>query len=90
VLCVSLTSLTAGPTVEREARLAGQIVAADFYLRQVTFIEVLFDLSATELGFDPLAELRRGRHDVRQIVGTPFSEWLDAARRQWWAEGSSF
>jgi len=74
---------------ERSARLAGQIVAADFYLRQVTFIEVMFDLSTSQLGFDPhevMAELRRGRHDLRQIVATPFSEWLDAARRQWWAE----
>ena len=74
---------------ERQARLAGEIVAADFYLRQVTFIEVLFDLSATSLGFEPrevMAELRRGDHDFRQIVATPFSEWLDASRRQWWAE----
>ena len=74
---------------ERQARLAGEIVAADFYLRQITFIEVMFDLTATSLGFDPsevLSELRRGKHDIREIAGTGFSGWLDASRRIWWAE----
>jgi hypothetical protein len=74
---------------ERQARLSGQIVAADFYLRQVTYIEVMFDLTAANLGFDAsavMAELRRGRHDYRQVVATDFSDWLDSSRRQWWAE----
>ena len=73
---------------ERQARLAGQVVAADFYLRQVTFIEVMFDLTATRLGFDPgdvLRELRRGKHPQRDIVATSFSEQLDRSRRSWWA-----
>ncbi|QNP43991.1 hypothetical protein H9L15_05180 [Sphingomonas daechungensis] len=74
---------------ERQARLAGQTVAADFYLRQVTFIEVMFDLTATRLGFDThdvMSKLRRGDHDVTQIASTAFSDWLDAARRKWWTE----
>ena len=83
------TRLMKKVAAERQARLAGEIVAADFYLRQITFIEVMFDLTASHLGFDPhevMAELRRGRHDFRQIVSTPFSDWLDASRRKWWTE----
>ena len=83
------TRLMKKVAAERQARLAGEIVAADFHLRQVTFIEVMFDLTVSQLGFDPhevMAELRRGRHDFRQIVSTPFSDWLDASRRKWWAE----
>jgi hypothetical protein len=74
---------------EREARLAGEIVAADFYLRQVTFMEVLFDLSASGLGLDPhevLRGLRRGQHSILDIAATSLSDWLDASRRKWWAE----
>lgn len=74
---------------ERQARLAGEVVAADFYLRQVTFMEVLFDLTASRLGFDAgavLADLRRGDIRSKDIVSTPLSDWLDASRRKWWAE----
>jgi hypothetical protein len=74
---------------EREARLAGEVVAADFYLRQITVLEVMFDLTATRLGFDPhdvLRDLRRGRHGLVDIAATGLSDWLDASRRRWWAE----
>ena len=74
---------------EREARLAGEIVAADFYLRQITFIEVLFDLTAGGLGFDPremLRDLRRGGHGVTEIASTDLTDWLDRSRRMWWAQ----
>lgn len=37
---------------EREARLAGDVVAADFYLRQTTFFEVTFDLMCSKFGQD--------------------------------------
>ena len=50
---------------EREARLNGQVVAADFYLRQVTFFEVAFDLMTEGFGQDGwqvLSDLRRGGH----------------------------
>jgi hypothetical protein len=74
---------------EREARLAGKIVAADFHLRQITFLEVGFDLMSAEFGWDAqwaLRELRRGRHHWREIVSSEFSDWLDEARRRWWDE----
>jgi hypothetical protein len=74
---------------ERQARLAGEIVSADFYLRQITFMEVTFDLTASQFGWDALdvlKELRRGCHPSRDIVSTPFADWLDQSRRQWWAE----
>jgi hypothetical protein len=74
--------------IEREARLAGEIVAADFYLRQVTMIEVTLDLLSTGFGRDPqdvLRELRRGEHGIIDIASTWFSDWMDASRRSWWA-----
>jgi len=61
---------------ERRARLAGEIVAADFCLRQVTFMEVLLDLSVDALGFDAhelLHELRRGAHGLFDIATTILS-----------------
>ena len=48
----------------------------------------MFDLTASQLGFDPhdvLSELRRAGHRPNQIVTTPFAEWLDRSRREWWA-----
>ncbi|MCL6729253.1 hypothetical protein [Sphingomonas hankyongi] len=74
---------------EREARLAGRIVAADFYLRQITMIEILFDLTASKFGWDAqevLRNLRRGGHRLLEVVETPFSTWLDNARRVYWEE----
>ena len=50
---------------ERQARLAGEIVAADFYLRQITMLEVTFDLTASHFGWDPrevLAKLQQIAH----------------------------
>jgi hypothetical protein len=72
---------------EREARLDGRIVAADFYLRQITYLEVLFDLGATEMGWEAqqaLRELRRGGHPPLSIVTTPFDAMLDEKRREYW------
>ena len=74
---------------EREARLAGEIVAADFYLRQITVHEVMIDLLSSGFGLDPrdvLAKLRRGQHGVNQIASTWLSDWMDRARREWWRE----
>lgn len=73
---------------EREARLAGEVVAADFYLRQATFFEVTFDLMCSEFGQDAwaiMSNLRRGGHRVLQIAATPMSQILDAKRRELWA-----
>jgi hypothetical protein len=78
---------------EREARLSGQVVAADFYLRQVTVLEVMFELMATggEDGaggmadaFEALQTARIGRAGVFQIVDTPFTRALDDRRREYW------
>ena len=72
---------------EREARLAGQVVAADFTLRQVTFLEVALDLALDNQGIDPwtwLANLRRDGHDLVEIAQTPFSRFLDEVRRSAW------
>jgi hypothetical protein len=74
---------------EREARLNGEIVAADFYLRQVTFLEATFDLTATDFGWDAhqaLSDLRRGEYGIMDIVSTPLADWLDRSRRLWWAQ----
>ena len=74
---------------EREARLDGEIVSADFYLRQITFIEMTFDLTATHFGWDArevLRQLRRGEHSILDIASTEFTDWLDGARRLWQAD----
>ena len=74
---------------ERDARLNGEIVAADFYLRQITFHEMTFDLTANEFGWDArqlLRDLQRGEHGIFEIISTPFADWLDEARREWWAQ----
>ena len=72
---------------EREARLAGKVVEADLYLRQLTFFEVMMDLAQEAEGVDTwtwLAGLRRGGLSVIDIARTPFSRFLDEARRMVW------
>ena len=73
---------------ERKARLAGEVVAADFYLRQVSFVEIALDLMSEGLGLDgwaTLGDLRRGGYGVLDIAETRMSRLLDAKRRQQWA-----
>jgi len=69
---------------EREARLAGRIVEADFYVRQLTWLEVALDLG--DNGPKMLMALRRGGHHAGDIVATPVSVLLDRARRMLWQE----
>ncbi|WP_294124313.1 hypothetical protein, partial [Sphingomonas sp.] len=72
---------------ERQARLAGEVVAADFYLRQVTFFEVTFDLMCEGLCEDPwaiMSGLRRGGEHLLHIAATPMSQILDQKRRELW------
>lgn len=71
---------------ERTARLAGRIVAADFYLRQVTVLEVCMDLLCDGRLLDRLDELAGDQASVVQIADTPMSRALDLARRARWAE----
>ena len=72
---------------ERTARLAGEVVAADFYLRQVTVLEVALDLLAEGVGLDGwevIGDLRRGGHGILDIAETPMSRILDGKRRELW------
>lgn len=72
---------------EREARLAGRIVEADFLVRQVTALEVAFDLSTEAFGWDAwgaLSNLRRDGRNWAAIVETEFSRTLDQSRRDFW------
>ncbi|HEX6376742.1 MAG TPA: hypothetical protein VFZ91_13600 [Allosphingosinicella sp.] len=70
---------------ERRARLEGRVVEADFYLRQITWLEVAIDLGTGD-GFAVFADLRRGRYDLVEIVETPMSRLFGAARRARWRE----
>ena len=73
---------------ERTARLAGEVIAADFYLRQVTCLEVAFDLLAAGESIDAWERIhtfRRGGHDILEIADTLMSRMLDEARRRQWA-----
>ena len=74
---------------EREARLSGEIVAADFYLRQITFLEVMLEMTSKAFGWDVhavLTNLRRGDHHITEIVNTELTDWMDRSRRLWWAQ----
>jgi hypothetical protein len=69
---------------ERECRLAGRIVEAGFYVRQLTCIEVALDLGGRA---DALYDLfRAGDLDVLETVATPMAVLLDALRRDYWRE----
>jgi hypothetical protein len=73
---------------ERECRLAGEIVAADFYLRQVTCLEVAFDLMIDghgTSGWEMLMQARRGERNMLEIADTYLARVLDQARRDQWA-----
>lgn len=71
---------------EREARLRGEITAADYYLRQLTFIEVMLDLTGPGGLFKTLADFREGGYHLVDIAQTPMSKLLGDARRAKWAE----
>lgn len=69
---------------ERQARLEGRIVEADFYVRQLTWLEVALDLGGN--ADDLLKSLKRGGQDVMRIVATPMSTLLEKLRRAYWQE----
>ncbi len=74
---------------ERKARLAGEVVAADYYLRQVTVCEIAFDMMAERLDLDPwltMSRFRRDGYNIFEIAETEMSRLLDAHRRDLWAE----
>jgi hypothetical protein len=68
---------------ERRCRLEGRIAEADFYVRQITCLEVALDL-VSEDGWKFLYDCRRGAHDLVVIAETDMSRLLDAARREHW------
>ena len=68
---------------------AGRVVAADFYLRQVTCLEVAFELMAEGQGLDAWQQIvafRRGGHGILDIADTPMTRILDDARHEQWEE----
>jgi hypothetical protein len=76
--------------MEREARLAGRIVEADFYVRQITYMEVMLDLLSGD-GWRWLDRQRfQGKDHHRFIPIDPAETWfsriLDETRRDYWAE----
>jgi hypothetical protein len=68
---------------ERRCRLEGRIVEADFYVRQLTWLEVALDLGGG--GVAALKALKRGGRHAGQIVATPMSLLLGDVRRAIWA-----
>ncbi|MGI8611904.1 MAG: hypothetical protein ACR2KH_06505 [Sphingomicrobium sp.] len=73
---------------ERSCRLGGRIVEADFYLRQITCLEVAFDLMVDghgDRGWTMLMEARRGTRNLLEIADTHMTRVLDQARRDQWA-----
>jgi hypothetical protein len=70
---------------EREARLAGRIVEADLYVRQLTWLEVTLDLAGLgERAVEMFKNLERGGRHAGQISATPVSLVLDQLRRSYW------
>ena len=72
---------------ERAARLAGHIVAADFYVRQICWFEVAIDLVSDD-AIAVFEALRVEGRDLTLIARTPFSKMLDEARRLAWAQAA--
>jgi hypothetical protein len=68
---------------ERIARLEGRIVEADFYVRQLFFVEVVLDLGGQAQRL--LQALGPGERLVTEVVATPVSVYLDGIRRRYWS-----
>jgi hypothetical protein len=75
---------------ERRCRLAGNIVGADFYLRQLTWVEVCLDIATSGGALAAFMKLRLksadGHWDCHPIhvAETDASRYLDLARRIYW------
>lgn len=69
---------------ERRARLEGRIVEADFYVRQLTCIELMLDIGGRTAAVLELFH-RRGLDPIG-IAATPGSTLLERARRAFWQE----
>jgi len=72
------------PVPRKQPRRNGRIVAADFCVRQLTWIEVALDLGGKAM--DILKMLKRADSDLLSIAATPMSLMLGDARRSFWLE----
>lgn len=69
---------------ERQARLEGRITEADFYVRQLTFIEIILDIGGRTQ--DLLDAFRGIGVPLPEAAATPGSTLLERTRRAWWLE----
>jgi hypothetical protein len=69
--------------LERQERHRGNIAAADFYLRQATFLEVCMDVTGL---FPLLREAGIGEHELLAIAETPLTRILADVRRAVWSD----
>jgi hypothetical protein len=70
---------------ERKCRLAGDIIGADFYLRQLTHMEVMLEFGGALKYI--LWDCEGGTSDgSKSVYGTEVTEELDRMRREAWAE----
>jgi hypothetical protein len=69
---------------ERRTRLEGRIVEADFYVRQLTCIELMLDIGGRTAAV--LELFHRQGLDPIGIAATPGSTLLERARRAFWLE----
>ena len=69
---------------ERTARLDGRIVEADFYVRQLSVIELILDIGGRTQ--ELLAMLDQPDFHLVQVSATPGSTLLEKIRRKYWSE----
>jgi hypothetical protein len=70
---------------ERRCRLEGRIAEADFYLRQITMLEVSLDVVSGN-GMEVLKRARLGDHGLLTIAETGMSILLGGVRRKFWED----
>jgi hypothetical protein len=73
---------------ERQYRLSGAVVAADFALRQLTHIELLLEIGGASLQqlLDATIVPGPGKYWSRMLLISPMSKLLDELRRAEWAK----
>jgi hypothetical protein len=69
---------------ERNSRLEGRIVEADYYVRQLTCIELVLDIGGRTQ--ELLNTFRQGDLHLVQLAATPGSSLLEKVRRAVWQE----
>jgi hypothetical protein len=69
---------------ERQARLEGRITEADFYVRQLSFIELVLDIGGRTQ--ELLDAFREAGVPLPEAAATPGSTLLEKARRAFWQE----